>query len=150
MIFGGSRYAVEGGNPAEQYRLDFYIKREDGNSTPEWQDLTANDSSLHASARFMRDPRYWEPGHDVFQPDLHRMQSVSSESKASKNAFAKARLESDNKLSRITIRLPPPPPHAASRLPLAVRSAFRRLFSALNLEDIFADDVDASIDRNGV
>lgn len=60
--------AGDGGNPAEQYRLDFYVKR-DRQSDPNWQDLTANESILHASARFMQDPRYWHPGQEVFEPN---------------------------------------------------------------------------------
>lgn len=58
--------------------------------------------------------------------------------------------DGDSPLRRLTIRLPPPPPHAASRLPAAVRRAFRHLFSALQLDDIFADDGDVTVGHTKV
>lgn len=58
--------AGDGGNPAEEYRLDFYVKR-DNQTSPDWQDLTVNESTLHGFSRFQLDPRYWQPGRQVYE-----------------------------------------------------------------------------------
>eukprot|EP00892_Ulva_mutabilis_P004857 jgi/Ulvmu1/2743/UM014_0200.1 len=134
----------DGGNPAEQYRLDFYVKRA-CDEPPDWQDLTVNESMMHASSRIMRDPRSWKPGKEIYKPPTKPIQQMTGHMAVqvadglepmTNNEFDTAA----SPLRRFTIRLPPPPPHAASRLPEAVRRAFRRLFAALQFEDIFVED----------
>lgn len=53
-------------------------------------------------------------------------------------------------LRRVTVRLPPPPPRSASRLPRAVRRAFGRLFEALGLQNCFEGDEELELDRTKV
>lgn len=175
-------HAGDGGNPAEQYRLDFYVKR-DSQTGSDWQDLTVNESNLHASARFLQDPRYWRPGQEVFEPTPGQeeprvcsitlrailcvmLEHVLGTSPANlytakwircaamqESRYTAASAQEQNgeqPLRRLTMRLPPPPPHAASRLPAAIRRAFRRLFSALQLDDIFIEDEATAVDRTKV
>lgn len=64
----------DGGSPTGQYHLDFYVESSPVQPLPAWQDLTANESNLVASAKMAQDPRYWQPGqedlHDAYSPQV--------------------------------------------------------------------------------
>jgi hypothetical protein len=47
------------------------------------------------------------------------------------------------KLKRISLQLPPPPPHCSERLPRAVQQAFGRLFKSLHLHSPLPAETDA-------
>jgi hypothetical protein len=49
----------------------------------------------------------------------------------------------ERKLKRISLRLPPPPPHSSEHLPRAVRQAFRKLFESLHLQSPLPAEADA-------
>lgn len=59
-------------------------------------------------------------------------------------------VDAEGVLRRVTVRLPPPPPRSASRLPRSVRRAFSRLFEALGLQNCFEGDEELDLDRTKV
>lgn len=87
----------------------------------------------------------------VASAELHTIKRIyGAAMQESENTGATNEQPAEQPLRRLTMRLPPPPPHAASRLPAAIRRAFRRLFSALQLDDIFIDDESIAVDHSKV
>lgn len=133
---------------AQLHHLDFFVwlhdVAPDGSATPMWQDVSTDQTRPVGITAL--DPRVWTPGQEAAEQRARDGGPPEGAARGADAGGADAQAErggeETRQLRRVTMRLPPPPPHCAERLPRAVRQALARLFKSLHLPSSLAVEDD--------
>ena len=142
---------------AQLYHLDFYawLRSAPGDASESLWRHVDTDPGGGGAMSALRDPRNWPREQDspvaarssaskadaaAAGSTLHQIDAQDLSSRADLHSAAPERAAADLKLSRVTMRLPPPPPGCAEHLPRQVRRALAALFRSLDLESVFGDE----------